>query len=225
MLCRSSKVETFLQMKSKKKKKTPKVTKRRRNIFVKILLILAILVALVHTYYIVFGFTILSLGNPGITGNTITGEAVLNWRSLTITSRFILAGEWLAVLTILLYLLIKGRLTLEKDLVKERDLTGKAKSIQDSKSMYETDLDVLHNILKEKKILRISVVAKTFGIDIKTAMDWVKILEEGDIATLSYPTVGSPKVTINTYLEEQKAAKEAKKNKKKNLKEDGEKEK
>lgn len=221
MLCKHTGVRTFLQMKSNKIKKQEKETPKRRRIFIKLLLVVIIIGALSHTYYNTFGFTIPDFQSDGITGKVITADVISGFGDIPLSSRIIIAGEWIFVLVIILYLLIKGRMTLERDLQKERGVSLERKKIQSSKSQYETDLDVLHDILKEKKILRLSVISKTFGITNKTTTDWCRILEEGDIATLSYPTVGSPKLTINTYIKEM----EERKNKKhKKVKKDGEEE-
>lgn len=54
----------------------------------------------------------------------------------------------------------------------------------------ETDIDSLYGLLKELKKIKISEIAMAFGIDLKKAEDWCKILEEHELASFYYPPFG-----------------------------------
>ncbi len=55
---------------------------------------------------------------------------------------------------------------------------------------YETDLDKLYRILREKKKLTLSEVARGFNIDKSQAEEWGKILKEQNLIDIYYPAVG-----------------------------------
>ena len=59
----------------------------------------------------------------------------------------------------------------------------------------KTDLDTLYNILKDKKQLRTSSIAKLFKVNKETALNWCKILESGNLAVLDYSS-GDPVVRV-----------------------------
>ena len=60
----------------------------------------------------------------------------------------------------------------------------------------ETDLDILYNLLKEKKRLRIGLIAKTFKIKKENALEWGKILENYKLAIIEYPTFSEPEIRL-----------------------------
>ena len=71
------------------------------------------------------------------------------------------------------------------------------KALQKQKGRFETDLDILYKILKEKKRMRINLIAKTFEISEEQALDWGKILEDNKIATLEYPAFYGTELILN----------------------------
>ena len=91
--------------------------------------------------------------------------------------------------------LVKGKMRLSKDIKDTRDITRHG--VQFKKERQETDLDLLYKLLKEKKVLRLAVISGVFGVGRSTALEWARILEAGDLATIRYPTVGDPKILLN----------------------------
>ena len=69
-------------------------------------------------------------------------------------------------------------------------------------SKSETEIDVLYRILQEKKSLSVGTIAKTFGITKEKAIEWAKILEDNDLATVEYPAFNDPQVEIKGFDEE-----------------------
>ncbi|MCH7568387.1 MAG: hypothetical protein IIA87_03115 [Nanoarchaeota archaeon] len=178
------------------------VKKRGRINFLSILLTLIILIALVHTtlHIMIYGTGISGLGESGISGLAIGKFALFeglkeNYSNMSPISKIFIAGEWIFVIVIIVITLIKGKIELKKD-IQSIKINLNEKS-QYAKSKSKTDLDVLYDILKEKKMLRMSAISKLFGVNKNTVMDWCKILEEGDLATVKYPTVGEPEIILN----------------------------
>ena len=65
-----------------------------------------------------------------------------------------------------------------------------------------TNLDDFYELLKERGKLEIPEIAKIFNIDEELAMDWCKILESGDLATIDSPRFGTPTIELKGKLEE-----------------------
>ncbi|MFH0808397.1 MAG: hypothetical protein V1888_02165 [archaeon] len=55
-----------------------------------------------------------------------------------------------------------------------------------------TDLDTLYEILKERKSIGIADIEKLFNVNSEVALGWAKILENGDLAIIDYPSFGKP---------------------------------
>jgi len=71
-------------------------------------------------------------------------------------------------------------------------------TIPQLKSKAETNLDLLYNLLKEKKVLNIRSVSKLFKVSKEKALEWAKILEDYDLATIEYPTFSDAEIRIKT---------------------------
>jgi len=65
-----------------------------------------------------------------------------------------------------------------------------------TKSKTETDIDVLYRMLQGKKSIKLSTAVKIFKVDPDMIMEWCKILENADLATIAYPKVGEPEITL-----------------------------
>lgn len=169
-----------------------------------IILIIVILIALSHITISLIFPTSKTLDLAEGEAKSITGKISLSpeklkdkYITLPPGSKLIIAGEWLAVILIIIIILIKGKQKFSKEMKVNKELTTQKSKIKYHKSKPETDLDILYKILKEKKSLRMSAISEIFKINKDIAMNWCKILEEGNLATIHYPTVGSPKIIIN----------------------------
>jgi hypothetical protein len=129
-------------------------------------------------------------------GKNISGLAMMENLSLSPLStqtRIIIGAQWMIVIIIIIVSLVKGRLRLEKDLKKG---IFKAQN-KFKKEKPETDLDILYEMLKEDKVLRMTAISKIFRVPKETAIEWCKILESGELAEIRYPTVGDPKIVLS----------------------------
>lgn len=177
--------------------------KRGDTKIAKAMMALVILVLVIHitAHFMIYGTGVKGFGEKGVSGLSIgsleiDGKAIDAFRSdnpeSNNISKYIIAGEWVVLIAILLYILVKGKMKLDKE-IKSEELTKR--EIRPHRGN-ETDIDILYDLLKEKKEIRLAVIAKSFGVSESTALEWCKILEEGDLATLKYPTVGSPKLVL-----------------------------
>ena len=105
-------------------------------------------------------------------------------------STIIFIAQWLIILVIVLIFYIKF---LKHK--KEEKISSKSLEIKEKKGT-GTDLDTLYDLLKERKNLKISIIAKTFKINDEKALEWCKILENYNLATIEYPAFAEPEVGI-----------------------------
>jgi len=184
------------KIENKTKKKWWKI-----NLLIAIAIII-FLIAIIHTTIslVLLPSQVLdpSEGTKGITGKASLAPNAIkdNFTNIQSPSRLIIAAEWLIVIIIILVILIKGALKSNKEMHKGKDIKEVKIIIKHTKSNPETDLDVLHRVLKEKKVLRLSVVAKLFKVNKNVTIEWFKILEEANLAEIRYPTVGEPKIVL-----------------------------
>ncbi len=59
-----------------------------------------------------------------------------------------------------------------------------------------TDLDVLYATLQKKKILTLPAIAEIFHIDKEKALEWSKILESHDLASIHYHVFRDAELTL-----------------------------
>jgi uncharacterized membrane-anchored protein YitT (DUF2179 family) len=100
--------------------------------------------------------------------------------------------QWVLILIILLIFYVKF---LKKRRKEEKTTVIKVEREKgDGKA--HTSLDELYSLLTKKKNLKISIIARSFDIDKDTALEWCKILEEHNLATIEYPAFSEPEVVL-----------------------------
>ena len=67
---------------------------------------------------------------------------------------------------------------------------------------FETDMDLLLEIVESRSIVRLSDAAKFFKTDMKKIEGWAKILEEHGLLQIHYPTFGEIELRRITKKEE-----------------------
>ncbi len=169
---------------------------KRGNILAKIIVSLLLLIAIVHfTFQItVFGTGISGVYEKGISGLSIgrfsIDEKFRNtFQPISPISKILLITEWSMLIIWFIILLTKKKMEDKSEIVT---LSKKYKTTPTS-----TDLDILYNILKEKKHLKLSTISRLFDINKEIALNWCKMLESGNLATLNYPKIGVPEITLN----------------------------
>jgi CBS domain-containing protein len=75
------------------------------------------------------------------------------------------------------------------DLVK-----GASKAIV--KKRIETTIDEVLKIIEEKGSITIDEIAKKFHVDVSVIEEWAKILEEHRLASINYPIIGKPYLSL-----------------------------
>ncbi len=65
-----------------------------------------------------------------------------------------------------------------------------------------TPLDKLYDLLQEKKIMSVEDIAAYFNVSKELVIEWGKILEAGELATISNPRLGKAVIRIAGYTGE-----------------------
>lgn len=170
----------------------------RKKRLLKIILSFLIVVSLFH---IVYHFAVFGTGFSGFYERGISGLAVSkfplgeelrkNYQSASLISKLAIAAEWSLVVIIMLFIFIRNKAEMKKE-VSEIKTPQKYKKTEKS-----TELDIFYNILKEKKHLRLSTIAKIFKVNRDIALEWAKTLEYGNLVRIEYPRVGDPEIILN----------------------------
>jgi len=155
--------------------------------FLTMVLALLVLIIAVHStvHFSKFGagFSGLAVDNSATNGQN---SNILQFSG----SLIFLILEWAILIGGLIYSYTKFKFALNKEYEE-------LNSIKDRQfSANTTDIDKMFEFLKEKKSLRVSTIAKVFEVDKSLVESWGKTLESAKFATISYPRIGGPKITI-----------------------------
>ena len=168
-----------------------------------------IAVAIVHTsiHLALYGTGIAGFGEGGVSGFAIGSVSTDDVKSTLETkypklpsiSQIIIISEWIA-----LVLVLSAGFVIEKTAIKRATpVPIEIKAQVRGKS--RTDLDTLFELLKEKKRLKLAAIAVSFHLSEENALEWAKILESANLATISYPRFGDPELVLNEIEEKQAA--------------------
>jgi hypothetical protein len=156
------------------------MVKEEKLIFVRVLLIFLAML-LVNTVLFMFNYGY----SQGISGFAVK-EIVSNASQMPLVSKIILLVQWGLLLLLLLYAGLKDSVIISQ----RREIRGI--HLHRNQSKERTDLDVLYDVLRQKRRLRITTIAKAFKVEEEVATEWGKILESGGLAELDYPGFGKP---------------------------------
>ncbi len=159
-----------------------------------VLALLFLLLAVVHTafHFAVYGTGVPHLGEKGISGfaiGSISSDELKTKYPKPSLSTIIIVGEWLLLIVVLMFSFMSERLSLRKE-------QENIKSIKLTHEKSKTELDMLYDLLKEKKHLQLATISKLFKVSEETVHEWAKILESGELATIYYPRLGEPELRI-----------------------------
>ena len=121
-----------------------------------------------------------------VSGNLVSDKVTQFYDTPSFDNRLSLLFKFVAgiIIVVLIFLIIR-KIRKKGDTIKQdffREKTGASR----------TDLDTLYEVLKRKKKVNMYEVERAFKIDSKVAIEWAKILENGDLAVIDYPRFGKP---------------------------------
>ncbi len=159
--------------------------------FITVFLSTVIVIALIHSsiHIYTYGSITQSKFKTGLSGFSINQQEEINKEensSLSFVSQLAVITEWMLVVLTLLIYTIRKKIEIYKE-VDKIDL-----SIYEDRTKTRTDIDILNELLRDKKSLKVSSIQKTFNVPKETVLEWSKILENGKLATLEYSKLGEP---------------------------------
>ncbi|MBI5804051.1 hypothetical protein HY450_02300 [Candidatus Pacearchaeota archaeon] len=181
---------------------------KRKSGFLKLLMTFLILLIIIHSFVhlSVYGTGISAEVDGTISGFSVgkvkVGEEIKSVYPLKQSlSGIFVVGEWVLLLIFFVFFFTKSRLSKRKEF-EEIHMNRK------KRMGTKTDIDVLYEMLKEKKRLRFSSIAKAFEIEESVVMEWGKTLESGGLALIDYPRFGEPYIVIKEETEVKNEEKE-----------------
>lgn len=158
-----------------------------------ILLFVIFIVAIVHSATYLINNLPKNANSNSISGLSIqkTPENKTNGYFSSLSEVFIIL-EWTFLILGAVFFVLKRKIDLRKEVI---NLYITKKYYTHEKK--QTDIDILYEILQEKKHLKIASISKVFHIPKETAMEWAKILENGNLASLYYPQFGDPEILLS----------------------------
>lgn len=121
-----------------------------------------------------------------ISGNSIKDVVSGFYETSSVNHRiFILFQFFLLVLIVIIVLIIIKRF-------KSKAKLSKRDFVEKNRTGSKTDLDILYEMLKREKEISIDDIGKIFNVSAGVSLEWSKVLEDGDLATIDYPRFGKP---------------------------------
>ena len=163
--------------------------KRGLGVFVKVLVVVFLFVLVNVGFVFYANYDYISF-EAGLTGFSVRDTIKSTFTGLSTTQKIVLFVQVFIFAAIILFILVKGvgERGIKKELSSQEVSTGHKK--------YETDLDTLNNILKRKKKIHLSSIAKAFKVNRETAMEWCRALESSHLGSIEYPALGEPYIKI-----------------------------
>ena len=162
-----------------------------------VLTTLIIIAAVIHTsfHFALHGTGISGLGKNGVSGLAITklgfgDDFRAKYNQLSPISSVIIIGEWSLLIILAVFALIQ-----QKDHSKKEGVSIELKKYQKDSS--KTDIDILYEILQQRKSISLATIEKTFDVDKRTVMSWCETLESSNLAKIQYPRMGGADLVLD----------------------------
>ena len=157
-----------------------------------IILFIIFIVAIIHSAAYLIGNLPENIKSNSISGLSIkkTPENE-NSNYFSSFSEIFIVLEWTFLIFGAVFFVLKQKIDLRKEII---NLYITKKYYTNEKK--QTDIDILYEILQEKKHLKIASISKVFNIPKETALEWAKILKNGNLANLYYPQFGDPEILL-----------------------------
>lgn len=121
-----------------------------------------------------------------VSGNSIKEIANGFYETGSLNHRIFILLQFLVVVVVVVVVFIIVRKFKSKTHLSKSDFIGKGGV------KYKTDLDTLYEILKRKGEIAVDDIGKVFGVSSEIALEWSRVLENGDLAIIDYPRFGKP---------------------------------
>ncbi len=177
-----------------------------------VIALLFLILAIIHsiTHFTIYGTSIPGFFETGLSGfsigkSTLGEELSTTYPRTPLYSQIAIILEWLSIIILFLFSYVRHVFAIKQE--EGKFPHGAIETIhaqQGSSHGMKTDIDALYELLQEKKRIRFSVIARLFHVAPENVMEWAKILEEGDMATIIYPRWGEPELALADKQEKKK---------------------
>jgi len=161
--------------------------KEEKPIFLKVFLVVVVILIINIG---VFSYKMTTDG--GLTGLSIGKKFSEAYKGISPTSKLLLILQWIVLVTLLAGVFFRDMRAKNREAKEELSGLDINRLSKDS----GTDLDTLYKVLKEKKKLKISNIARLFRVKEEVAMEWCKILESGNLGVIEYLSAREPIIKI-----------------------------
>jgi len=164
----------------------------RRASFFGVFLTLVVVIAVAHlaVHFYFYGTGIKGFAEAGISGFVSDDSETNDSSSGFPLSKGIIIFEWALILLGIVFVYAKHKVDLKKELHELKIVKSKKRFSRG------TEIDKFYELLQDVKHFRLSTAAQLFDVDEDIVEDWAKILEDGNLATLAYPRMGSPEIVL-----------------------------
>jgi len=164
------------------------VNENKQGRSVNINVVVIMLVALAHTFIHYSIFTP-DEANKGVISGFSINEVKANDKTTFSFSIAVIAFEWGVLILMVLFSFVRNRVNVHPQV----------KLSIDHKKMRElskngTEIDMLYELLKNNKSIRLTTISKLFEVDTRKVSEWTQILEAANLAYIHYPKIGEPEL-------------------------------
>lgn len=151
-----------------------------------------VLIGILAGLFLLFGALSYLYSGDDVSGAAVSGNSIKDsvgrfYEMSSVNERLLLLGQIIFVIVIIISIFFIIKKIGKKQTLFKKDymLAGEAKRSR-------TDLDVLYEMLKNKKEIDLRDVERVFQVSPEVAIGWAKVLEDGDLIEIDYPRFGKP---------------------------------
>ena len=166
-----------------------RIKKKGAGIFVRVSFVTFLFVLINVGFVFYANYDDISFEN-GLTGFSVRDTITDTFTGLSVIQKIVLFAQVLIFVAVIFFIFVKGfgERGIKRELNSQEVRVGRKK--------YETDLDILNNLLKRKKKIHLSSIAGAFKVTKETAMEWCRALESSHLGLIEYPVLGEPYIKI-----------------------------
>ncbi len=124
--------------------------------------------------------------------SSLSSKVEISKYNLEKPSAYAIIAEAVLIMILTVLKIIKRK----KQVITPKKISLLEVKAEEKKSGIHTDIDILYKMLKEKKNISISEIAKAFNINKELALEWCKTLETAELAEIQYSTLKEEVLTL-----------------------------
>ena len=126
-----------------------------------------------------------------ITGNSVKEAIGTFYEASSVGQRIFILSQIILLIAIIAAVFIVANKVNSKSNLRKKDYI-----INGENKRSRTDLDVLYEMLEKRGEVNMEGVEQAFHISPEIALEWFKVLENGELAEIDYPRFGKPVLSL-----------------------------